>query len=128
MRVTIYDLNDNPIATIDKDEINTIRLYNGYEVGYLVDTIISGWNGNALGEITGNYVVNTSGQKIGKLSSKIHSQPPYKPLSDISSGIRRPYKHGSQQIIPVNPVNNPNSLEEILRSGGNHRIPPLKFP
>lgn len=128
MRTTIYDLNDNPIATIDDDEINTIRLYNGHAVGYLVETIISGWNGNALGEIKGSAVVNTSGQVIGKLTSEKYTLPPYRPLSDYSTGIRTLYKHGTQRTNPINPVNDPNSLEEVLRSGGSYVIPPLKIP
>ncbi len=126
MRTTLYDLQDRPIATID--EKGVIRLYNGHVVGELVDSVIAGWNGNGLGEIKNGVVVNGAGQTIGSTTSQKHSTPPYRPDQDYGTGLKRPYLHGSQKVTPVNSVNNPASLEEILRSGGSHKIPPLKFP
>jgi len=126
MRTTLYDLQDRLIATID--EKGVIRLYNGHVVGELVDSVIAGWNGNGLGEIKNGVVVNGAGQTIGSTTSQKHSTPPHRPDQDYGTGIKRPYLHGSQRVTPVNPVSNPESLEEILRSGGSHKIPPLKFP
>lgn len=126
MRTTLYDLQDRPIATID--EKGVIRLYNGHVVGELVDGIIAGWNGNGLGEIKNGTVLNASGQVIGATTSKKHSSPPYRPDQDYGAGIKRPYLHGTQKVNPVNPISDPESLEEILRSGGAHKIQPLKFP
>lgn len=126
MRTTLYDLQDRPIATID--EKGVIRLYNGHVVSELVDGVIAGWNGNGLGEIKNGVVLNGAGQAIGSTKSQSHSTPPYHQDLDYSGGIKRPYLHGSQKVDPVNPVSNPQSLEEILRSGGAHKIPPLKFP
>lgn len=126
MRTTLYDLQDRPIATIDANRV--IRLYNGHVVGELVDGVIAGWNGNGLGEIKNGVVLNSVGQTIGSTTSQKHSTPPYHPGLDYSGGIKRPYLHGSQKVNPVNPISNPQSLEDVLRSGGAHKIPPLKFP
>jgi hypothetical protein len=126
MRVTIYDLQDRPIATIDEDFV--IRLYNGHAVGTLIDGVIAGWNGNAIGEIRNDSVFNSSNQKIGSTTSKKHSAPPYRPLADYNSGVSKTYVPGSQQINPINPINDPSSLEDVLRSGGAREISPLNFP
>lgn len=67
MRATLYDLQDRPIATIDNDEIHTIRLYNGYAVAHLVDDIIAGWNGNQLGQLVNGDVLNSAGIKVGSI-------------------------------------------------------------
>jgi hypothetical protein len=126
MRTTLYDLQDRPIATID--EKGTVRLYNGHVVGELVDGVIAGWNGNGLGEIKNGVVFNASGQAIGSTTSRKHSTPPYRHNQDYVTGIKKPYLHGSPNVDPVNPINNQQSLEDVLRSGGTHKIPPLKFP
>ncbi|WP_438980103.1 4-fold beta flower protein [Polynucleobacter sp.] len=126
MRTTLYDLEDRPIATID--EHGVIRLYNGHVVGELLDGVIAGWNGNGLGEIKNGEIFNAANQAIGRTTSKKHSSPPYRQDLDYAGGIKRPYLHGSQGVKPVNQISNPHSLEEILRSGGAHKIPPLKFP
>ena len=126
MRTTLYDLQDRPIATIDEDFI--IRLYNGHAVGTLIDGVIAGWNGNAIGEIRNGSVFNGANQKIGGTTSRKHSTPPYRSLADYNSGISKTYVPGSQPIIPINPINDQSSLEDVLRSGGARKIPPLKFP
>ena len=126
MRTTLYDLQDRPIATID--EKGVIRLYNGHVIGELVDGVIAGWNGTGLGEIKNGAVLNGAGQIIGSTTSQKHSGPPYHPDLDYSGGIKRPYLHGSQKVNPVNPIGDPQSLEDVLRSGGARKIPPLKFP
>ncbi len=126
MRTTLYDPQDRPIATID--EKGVIRLYNGHVIGELVDGVIAGWNGNGLGEIKNGAVLNGAGQIIGSTTSQKHSSPPYHPDLDYSGGIKRPYLHGSQKVNPVNPIGDPQSLEDVLRSGGARKIPPLKFP
>ena len=126
MRTTLYDLEDRPIATIDENGV--IRLYNGHAIGTLIDGVIAGWNGNAIGEIRNGSVFNGANQKIGSTSSRKHSTPPYRPVADYNSGASKTYVPGSQPINPINPINDPSSLEDVLRSGGAHKIPPLTFP
>lgn len=126
MRATLYDLQDRPIATIDENWV--IRLYNGHAIGTLIDGVIAGWNGNSIGEIRNGSVFNGANQKIGNTTSRKHSTPPYRPLADFNSGASKTYVPGSQPITPMNPINDMSSLEDVLRSGGARKIPPLKFP
>ncbi len=126
MRTTLYDLQDRPIATIDENGVT--RLYNGHAIGTLIDGVIAGWNGNSIGEVRNGSVFNGANQKIGSTASRKHSTPPHHPLADYNSGASRIYVPGSQPTIPINPINDANSLEDVLRSGGARKIPPLKFP
>lgn len=126
---TLYDLFNRPIATIHQDDENTIRLYNGHAVAAIVDDgIIAGWNGNTIGQIINGSVLNTAGNIVGTVGSKKFSHPPYRPLGAVLKRNKKPYAKGKAQTTPQNPITDPNSLEEVLRSGGTYKIPPLKFP
>jgi hypothetical protein len=126
---TIYDLKDRPIATLDLNNDLSICLYNGHTVAWITNgTILAGWNGNTLGQVIGDNILNRAGDLIGTIGSKRFSNPPYRPISPYPPRIKKPFALGKAQATPQNPALDPNSLEEVLRSGGTYKIPPLKFP
>jgi len=51
METTLYDGTGRPVAYIADDSDNSIYLWSGHAVAYLVDSNVYGWNGTTLGSL-----------------------------------------------------------------------------
>lgn len=67
MEITIYNKSGRPEAYIADDVEQSIYLWSGHTVAYLLDNIVYGWNGKHLGWFEKGIMYDFKGLRVGFL-------------------------------------------------------------
>lgn len=83
METTLFDWDGIPVAYIAPQEDNSIYLWNGKAVCYLVDDKIYGWRGQHIGWFVGGIVYDRYGYREGFIRSQCPVIPKLEPLKTL---------------------------------------------
>ena len=118
MEVTLYDHTGKPVAYLDKDDDDTIWMWEGRAVAYLEGNVIFGWNGEHLGWFIDDIVYDYHGYKIGFTAETCPRHLKFEPYKSFKRFKR--FKRFQRHIKPMPylrlSVSN-TSLAEFLESG-----------
>ena len=73
MEITIFDGRGRPVAYIADDSENSIYLWSGHAVAYIVNENVYGWNGHHLGWFVDGIIYNIHGHKVGSIQEECPS-------------------------------------------------------
>ncbi len=70
METTLFDGTGHPVAYVADDGENSIYLWSGHAVGYIVGELVYGWNGHHLGFFIDGVIYDTRAQRVGSIRDK----------------------------------------------------------
>jgi hypothetical protein len=70
VEVTLYDDTGHPIAYIAEGNEQSIYLWSGHAVAYLVEENVYGWNGQHLGWFVSGVLHDLQGFRVGSIGAK----------------------------------------------------------
>ena len=70
METTLFDGRGHPGAYIADDGENSVYLWSGHAVAYVVGELVYGWNGRHLGWFVDGVVYDLQGQRVGSVRER----------------------------------------------------------
>jgi hypothetical protein len=120
MEITLFNKNGKPVSYI-ADDGETIYLWDGRPVAYLVEDKIYGWQGRQLGWFYNGTVFDIYGLRAGFIKSKSPIATEIEPLKPTKHLKPTRGKTQSQVIKPILCYGYSNmNLEDLLGAGGPH--------
>lgn len=122
MSAIIYDLNDVPVAVFNGNDIYT---YDGHAAAYVEGQVVVGWNGHEICIFKDGVFYDRNEIKVGSITPQKHNpnSPPRRPLCRHSPQTKVPYPPARKSQV-ANPISDPQSLDQIIRSGAISKLPP----
>jgi hypothetical protein len=79
METTLFDGRGHPVAYIAEDDDNSIYLWSGHAVAYVLGENVFGWNGRHLGWFVEGVMYDSRGRRVGSVGARCpyatHSEP-----------------------------------------------------
>lgn len=117
MEITLFNKNGKPVAYIASDG-ETIYLWDGRPVAYLVDDKVYGWHGRQLGWFQNGTVFDIYGLRAGFIKSK---SPIATEVEPLKAQKRLKPSRGEKQTRVIKPVlcygYSNRTLEDLLEKG-----------
>ena len=118
MEISLFNKNGKPVAYI-ADDGESIYLWDGRPVAYLMNDKIYGWQGRQLGWFQNGTVFDIYGLRAGFIRSKSPIATEVEPLKSPKHLKRARSRRQSQVIKPVLCYGYSNkTLEDLLEQGG----------
>ena len=99
MEITIFDGRGRPVAYIADDGENSIYLWSGHAVAYIVNENVYGWNGHHLGWFIDGVIYDLHGRNVGSIQEKC----PYATYAEPAKYAKNA-KYANTQDMPHTPV------------------------
>lgn len=120
MEITLFNKNGKPVSYI-ADDGETIYLWDGRPVAYLLEDKIYGWHGRQLGWFYNGTVFDIYGLRAGYIKSKSPIATEIEPLKPTKHLKPTKGKAQSQVIKPILCYGySNNNLEDLLEAGSPH--------
>jgi len=100
MEITIFDGRGRPVAYIVDDGENSIYLWSGHAVAYIVNENVYGWNGHHLGWFIDGVIYDLHGRNVGSIQEKC----PYATYAEPAKYAKYAKYAQSTQDMPHTPV------------------------
>jgi hypothetical protein len=118
MEITLYDQSGTPTAYLDDEDENTIWIWDGHAVAYLIETAIYGWNGEHIGWYISETIYDLQGHPTGYTSNTCPRNLKYEPYKRYKKYKRyKRYRRSLKSMTTIRLSKSDIGLEELFLLG-----------